>query len=197
MTYMNKSVSIILFVLLITSCNAFTLSAITPIFKTALLGVDDIEIDQEYIDRMNYSFLKVNVGRTGVAIFVLSSIEDKRYVWIGEAQEKIVTQNGKIVELSGLDKGNFKVYSSYSLNPILNIGNVHEYITELDKPRAYLNVSSKFIYSEDGVISEDVIYETVGWKFQNIYKMKNDQIYYSEQKVSKDLPKLKISYYIK
>lgn len=194
---MNKSVAMILCILLIASCNAFTLSAITPLFKTALLGVDDIEIDQDFIDSMKYSFLKVNVGRTGVAIFVLSNIEDDRYVWIGEAQEKIVTMNGKIVELSGLDKGNFKVFSSNSLNPILNIGNAHEYIIELDKPRAYLNVYSKFSYSEDGVISEDVIYDSVGWRFQNKYQMINGNVYYSEQKVSKDLPKLKISYYFK
>ena len=69
MTYMiNKLVVYFCILLLCSSCNYISYSQIAPMVKTAVFGVDDIVIDDEYLKNKEYSFAKIKIGKSGIAI---------------------------------------------------------------------------------------------------------------------------------
>ena len=102
MIYMTKNFSISICILLFcSSCNYVSYSQIVPMARTAVFGVPDVIIDEQYIENKEFSFAKVKIGKTGIAIMTLSQINDNVYSWISSSGEKLNTLNGKVISISG------------------------------------------------------------------------------------------------
>ena len=98
-------ISLVLLSLLINSCASFDPSIDLGYFRYWKEGFagNSIDVDEKYINSMDYSFIKVKQGRNE-AIFVLSTIDENGYEnWIGLDNNRIVTFNGLIIRTSGLD----------------------------------------------------------------------------------------------
>ena len=67
----NKSL-LFLIIASLTSCNYISYSQLVPMIRTATVGVPDVIIDDVYISAKEYSFAKVKIGRSGIAIMTLS-----------------------------------------------------------------------------------------------------------------------------
>jgi len=198
MIYTNK---IILFFMLLflSGCNVFTFAPLFPVFKNAILGVEDPEITDEYIASREYSFIKVKIGRSSIAFFVLLKIdEENNFHWINADQEKIITNHGKIIEISGLSQGNFR-YSSLDKGAFPDWHDEASliYLAEFLDPRAFFNFESSITQDSSSTLLEYVNVKSLRWNFTNRYDYKDGLAYYSEQRVHPHLPKLTISYYYK
>ena len=86
------------------SCSTFSLSQYTNIYSVAKDTVFDanvLEVSAQEYDAFNYSFAKVKIGRSGIAIMTLAGIENDIFTWISSSGEKLQTVNGKIIKISG------------------------------------------------------------------------------------------------
>ena len=199
MIFTNKFL-LFLTLLLLSGCNVFTYTPLFPVFKNAIFGVEDFEITDEYIASREYSFMKVKIGRSSIAIFVLLKIdEDNNFHWVNADQETIVTNQGKIIEIFGLLKGNFK-YSSIDKRAFPDWDDQASliYLAEFVDPRAFFTFESLIEnqYSNSTIL-EHVNVKSLKWEFTNRYEYKKGLAYYSEQRVHPHLPKLTINYYYK
>ena len=69
-----------------------------------------ILVDQSFIDKQDYSFIKVSNSKND-AVFILSNIDQFGvYEWIGSNYESIKTKDGLIIETKGL-QSDIKFYS--------------------------------------------------------------------------------------
>ena len=71
---MIRAILIIIFCL--SSCAYVEYGRLPSTIKTALIGVDDFIIDEEYFNSMEYSFIKVKTGKSGIFSFCFS-----KYCW--------------------------------------------------------------------------------------------------------------------
>ena len=60
--------------------------------RTATFGVPDVIIDDAYISAKEYSFAKVKIGRSGIAIMTLAGIENDIFTWISSSGERSYKQ---------------------------------------------------------------------------------------------------------
>lgn len=77
---MIRAILIIIFCL--SSCAYVEYGRLPSTIKTALIGVDDFIIDEEYFNSMEYSFIKVKTGKSGISVFVLANVVGKKYKWV-------------------------------------------------------------------------------------------------------------------
>lgn len=189
--------------LLCTSCNYISYSQIAPMVKTAILGVDDIVIDEEYINNKEYSFAKVKIGKSGIAIMTLSQINDGIYSWISSSGEKLNTFNGKVVSISGsLFDMKIYNYSNFALDNNFAVSLNAQMI--LESPKAFIDhfSSTKFITSTDeGLIyyEEAIVTKGFKWNFTNSYWVDpvTKRVTRTLQYVHPKQPQLEISFFYK
>ena len=188
--------------ILLTNCSVISYSEVIPLIKFAVLGADDVPITQEYIDSKKYSFAKVRIGRSAIAIFSLISIDsDDLYTWISGEGEILNTYKGKIIKLSNslyeiefLDYGQFDIKSSagpYELQYDLFLYNPMAFISQ----NAVIEIQSS---TNNQVIYESI--ETIGfkWTFQNSYTVHEDgQVLHSRQTIHPKIPEIDIYFYYK
>ena len=198
MTYMNRPFFLIL-LLLLTGCNVFTFAPLIPVFKNAVFGVEDYTVTDEFIASREYSFIKVKIGRSAIALFVLLSIdEDDNYYWTNSSGEKIITNNGKVIEITGLVQGNFKYTGLNKTNfPKWQDLNNFLYLAEYYDPKAFFNIEASLIRNKENTIIESIYVKDLNWKFKNRYIYEDGLAKYSEQIVHPHLSKLTIEYYYK
>ena len=205
MTFMTKNSIIVLTLIFLSSCNYLSYADIVPLAKTAVFGVEDIKIDDNFLSQQKYSFIKVNVGRTGVAILTLSSIKDGVYTWVSATGEKLHTYNGKIIKSFNINHDtHFITFSEFSFNE--NLKNTeYDYNIRLFNPNTLVTqeatLQSIDLSSSKG---EDMYYEefvsTRGfkWRFVNKYWLNNDgYVTRSIQHLHPKLPKYEIHFYYK
>ena len=101
MTYINKKVFLILF--LLNSCAHLEYREIYDLAKNSIVGIEDLKIDSEFLENRQSSFIKIKLGRTRIAIFSLSSYSGDIFTWVGANNEKIITKNGRIIATNELD----------------------------------------------------------------------------------------------
>lgn len=199
MIYMIKRLSLI-YIFFISSCNVFTFTPLIPVFKTAIFGVEDFEITDEFLATREYSFIKVKIGRSAIALFVLFKIdEENNFYWVNSTGEKIVTNNGKIIEISGLIKGNFK-YTGLAKRSFPDWKETENflYLAEFFDPRAYFSFESALEFDDiNSVLKEKVFVKDLNWRFDNYYEYKGDLTVHSKQTVHPQLPILTIDYFYK
>lgn len=207
MTYMTKNFWII-FLLSISSCAQISYSDAIPLLRTALIGAQDIEVDSSFIESREYSFAKVRLGRSAIAIMTLSTInKDNIYKWVNASGESIYTFNGKIIKSEGIvyDMEIFN-YDGFNMPDLKNLELItNSYDMMLLNPRGFVSQLSTIKYDES-IIGESLIRytETVSsdgfkWNFKNVYYVDVDtnRVVKSEQFIHPKYPKVEISYYYK
>ena len=172
-------ISIIIISIILSSCSYINYGQLPQLIKTTIVGVD-ISIDKGFYDSQEYSFLKINLGKSVVAIMVLSQVDDDLYTWISESNERIITQNGRIIETSGLAH-DMKILTPNALNPIYERKD-SEILLHLKSPEAIiqqrysvtsLNLDRDYEHLiEDAYLTlyqETIHTDVLNWNIENKY----------------------------
>ena len=204
MIYMTKNFSISICILLFcSSCNYVSYSQIVPMARTAVFGVPDVIIDEQYIENKEFSFAKVKIGKTGIAIMTLSQINDNVYSWISSSGEKLNTLNGKVISISGssFDMKLFN-HANFELN--------NEFPVYLDaqmmlqSPRAfieYFSKTQKLNFDDNDLFYYEEVVAVKGfkWNFINRYWVDplTKRVTRTLQTIHPKQPEIEITYYYK
>ena len=196
-----------LILLLISSCSFIEVQDIPAYSKLLIFGAPDIEISNEYYLEMPFSFAKVKLGRSGVAILSLTSIDKGTYSWIGEDGTRIYTRNGKIIQTFGLDHNvshltewNYPFTRSYfKATSEIQLGN----------PPALLSQQSTLTFSHEELIGLEKEYQAkvfieafssnrFKWSDENIYWVsERGKVIRSIQRIHPNLEDIEITFYYK
>ncbi|MDC0512700.1 YjbF family lipoprotein [Gammaproteobacteria bacterium] len=178
------------------------------LIKTSIVGVD-LSIDKGFYDSQEYSFMKINLGKSVVAIMVLSQVDDDIYTWVSESNERIITQNGRIIETSGLAY-DMKILTPNALNPIYErkdseillhfkspeaIVQQRYSVTSFNQDTGYTHlIEDAFLILYHETIHTDVL----TWNIENKYWLdKNNRVLKSEQLIHPKMPLVLLEFYYK
>ena len=165
---------------------------------------NEILVDQSFIDKQDYSFIKVS-NKKNDAIFILSNIDQFGvYEWIGSNYETIKTKDGLIVETKGL-RSDIKFYS-YDISILEKTSSFDSHIDLYNPDLIFANITlrrnSKTSYrnsngNEMNVFQYTRIVPEIGWKAKESYTFKDGVIYKSIQQINPMLDSLEINFYFK
>ena len=163
-----------------------------------------ILVDQSFIEKQEYSFIKVSNSKTD-AVFVLSNIDQFGvYEWIGSNYESIKTKDGLIIETKGL-RSDIKFYS-YDISilgkALIFSSQIDLYDPDLIFADIILRKNSSTTYknskgNEMNVFQYTRIVPEIGWKAKESYTFKDGVIYKSIQQLNPMLDPLEIKFYFK
>jgi hypothetical protein len=163
-----------------------------------------ILVDQSFIEKQEYSFIKVSNSKTD-AVFVLSNIDQFGvYEWIGSNYESIKTKDGLIIETKGL-QSDIKFYS-YDISilgqALIFSSQIDLYDPDLIFADITLRKNSSTTYknskgNEMNVFQYTRIVPEIGWKAKESYTFKDGVIYKSIQQINPMLDPLEINFYFK
>lgn len=205
MTKTSKN-SLVFIGLLISSCTSFTPSidlGYFRYFKEGFAG-NSIDVDDKYINTMDYSFIKIKQGRNE-AIFVLSTIDENGYEnWIGLDNNRIVTFNGLIIRTSGLGTDfNFEEFISNEWSINFRDGEKYSGSISLSSPRLY-RTNATFQHIKSHVTKDcDLLhtfsrnYKDIGFKSSDTFCFLKGEIKSSSQRLSPFSKTLEINFYYK
>jgi len=197
--------------IMLSSCAYVQYQNLPSVFKELAFGVDDIVISRDFYASQPYSFAKVNIGKSGVSIFVLSKVNaDNEFTWISADNERLITKNGRIIALYSEKQFSFnyinkRVFSDFGSK------NKLEYLLELEHPpaifsqEASLEIGSTWdeIKRFDESIKTKLVLEAVAtqklrWNYINQYWYDADgRIVQSSQLLHPNLQRIRIEYYFK
>jgi len=163
-----------------------------------------ILIDGSFIDKQDYSFIKVSNSKND-AVFILSNIDQFGvYEWIGSNYESIKTKDGLIIETKGL-RSDIKFYS-YDISILEKALNFNSQIDLYNPDLIFANITlrrnSSTTYknskgNEMNVFQYTRIVPEIGWKAKESYTFKDGVIYKSIQQINPMLDPLEINFYFK
>jgi len=163
-----------------------------------------ILVDQSFIEKQDYSFIKVS-NKKNDAIFILSDIDEFGvYKWIGSNYETIKTKDGLIVETKGL-RSDIKFYS-YDISILDTPSSFDSQIDLYNPDLVFSNITlrrdSKSSYrnskgNEMNVFQYTRIVPEIGWKAKESYTFKDGVIYKSTQQINPMLKPLEIEFYFR
>ena len=187
---MNRYIILALF---LQSCAVIQPSEAPKILKTLIWGADKIDVSKSFYDEMEYSFANVRIGRLASAILVLSSVDNDVYTWLGPNNERIITQDGKVIYTSGLQHNiNYLEFTS-----IDNYVHKSSYMLELLDPSAIIEVELEYLISKSKVI-ENFYSPVLDWRGENLYFInESGKTYKSIQYYHPMAPKITIDFYFK
>ena len=163
-----------------------------------------ILVDQPFIDKQDYSFIKVS-NKKNDAIFILSNIDQFGvYEWIGSNYEIIKTKDGLIIETKGL-RSDIKFYSydisilekSLSFNSQIDLYNPDLIFANITLRRNTKTTYKNSQGNEMNVFQYTRIVPEIGWKAKESYTFKDGVIYKSIQQINPMLDSLEINFYFK
>jgi hypothetical protein len=202
MIKLAKTISIIFF---ISSCSSVSYSELVPLIRTAVIGSPDIEISKDYVDKKEYSFARMRLGRSATAILTLSRIENNIFTWVSGNNEKIYTYNGKVIKVEGLAH-NFESYN-FKLFDLQILLNREIYSHQVDifftNPDAFVsqNVSLQVQKLDSNIVKiiENTNTDGFRWSVTNEYWIDSHSKLpvKSHQYIHPHLPMIKIDYYFK
>ena len=198
--------SLVLISLLISSCASYAPSIDLGYFRYWYEGFagNSLDVNDEYINSMDYSFIKVKQGRNE-AIFVLSTINENGHeVWVGLDNSRIITFNGLIVRTSGLDPDfNFEGFTSNEWSISFLDGEKYSGNISLSSPRLY-RASATFQHTESQVTKDcDLLhtfsrnYPGVGFNSSDTYCFLKGVLKSSSQRLSPFSKPLELNFYYK
>lgn len=192
---MIKKVLLTIFV--VNSCSFISYTEILPVIRSVVIGAEDIEINQSYIDSKEYSFAKIKIGRSSIAILSLAYIKDGVFEWVSSSNERIFTFNGKIIKTIGLPH-NIDILDTYTRQGFSS----QTVLVALDNPNAtvsqFLTYQSTVTEGNVNVV-EQVIFNELNLDVTNTYIIdeSNGRPISSTQKIHPHLPKISINFYYK
>jgi len=178
-------------IFLLSSCAFVEYNQLPALTYRAIVGADDIEIDEDFLAQQKFSFVKVRMGKQSIATMTLANITGDAYRWVSESGEIIVTNKGRIIETIGLPYDNKQI----SYTPLSN--NKVESFVYLANPEAIIN---KLISIDKDVdnkfVEEKFLVKKIKWKGRNIYEY-NDRnlIVYTKQSIHPRLPDIEMIFY--
>lgn len=184
--------------LMLSSCSYISYSDTLPLIKTALVGVDDIEITDEFIAQREYSFAKFKMGRSGIAILTLAYVNDGIYEWVSSTNEKVFTYNGKIIKTEGLINNINILNINDLIESSFGTKKQYSFLVNLTNPGAIVEHNSQFIFHSNLII-ESVSIPSLNKNFENFYYINNSngKIVRTIQSIHPRLPKIEIDFYYK
>jgi len=188
----------ILVCFMINACSYISYSDAIPLIKNAVIGVEDIEINKEFIDQKEFSFAKFKMGRSGIAILTLAYINNGIYEWVSATNEKIYTFNGKIIKTEGL-VNNINILNIQDLleSSSLEKANLN-ILVNLTNPSAVVEHTLQYTLT-DRAILEKVTIPSLNKNFVNYYYFNelNGRIVRTSQYIHPRLPRIDIDFYYK
>ena len=188
---------VLLTVFVVNSCSFISYTEVLPAIRSVVIGAEDFEINQSYIDSKEYSFAKIKMGRSSIAILSLAYIKDGVFEWVSSSNERIFTFNGKIIKTTGLPH-NIDILDTYTRQGFSS----QTVLVALDNPNA--TVSQFLTYQStvtEGNVSvvEQVIFNELNLDVTNTYIIdeSNGRPISSTQKIHPHLPKISINFYYK
>ena len=163
-----------------------------------------ILVDQSFIERQDYSFIKVSNSKND-AVFILSNIDEFGvYEWIGSNYESIKTKDGLIIETRGL-KSDIKFYSyetsilenASSFNSQIDLYNPDLIFADIAIRRNSFTTFKNSNGNEMNVFQYTRTVPEIGWKAKESYTFKDGVIYESVQQINPMLDPLEINFYFK
>ena len=216
---MIKIIGALIIISILHGCSSISYSQVIPLAKTAIIGVDDIELTNEFIESKQYSFAKVKVGRSAVAIMSLATIQNGLFKWLSGTGEVIYTYNGKVIKTEGLIYNTHLFsHSNFSLNKSKE--SLFSFDLQLDQPEAFLSQKSCVSFNPKPsnfrsllnsfytpkVANNSLLYfeesiktENLRWNFTNKYWVdpSSQLVMKSVQSIHPNLPVLEIEFIYK
>ena len=192
---MIKKVLLTIFV--VNSCSFISYTEILPVIRSVVIGAEDIEINQSYIDSKEYSFAKIKIGRSSIAILSLAYIKDGVFEWVSSSNERIFTFNGKIIKTIGLPH-NIDILDTYARQGFSS----QTVLVVLDNPNATVSQSLAYqstVIEGQVIVEEQVIFNELNLDVTNTYIIDefDGRPVSSIQKVHPYLPEISLDFYYK
>lgn len=194
----------------ISSCSYIDYGQLPATIKDSIYG-RDIVIDDEFYNVQKYSFAKIRIGKSIVAIAVLASASKEKYIWISQDGARIHTNNGRITKTVGLqyDVSTLDGSQNIKLTSFINYDQSKKYsrntLLELTNPHAI--ISQQFILTEEGIDSKyfnSMLYAEyftsgkLAFSGTNYYWVDpKGRVIKTEQFIHPNLPKVVIEFYFK
>ena len=184
--------------LFVSNCAYISYNQVIPLARNAILGVEKIKVDENLIESIEYSFARVNLGRSASVIMILEKIDsNNNYHWISSDSEKLITSNGKIIKTRDL------IYNFEAINYSFNLENSDGYYDVMFyDPKAF--IEQRFEIKEEEsegnlkMYTETIFNIPLKTSWKNIYKVNDlNFVIYSKQRIHPNLPEIEMDIYYK
>lgn len=196
--------------LVISSCSYIDYGQLPATIKDSIYG-QDIVIDDEFYNAQKYSFAKIKIGKSIVAIAVLASASEEKYLWISQDGARIYTNNGRITKTVGLnhDISILDGSQNIKLTSFINhdSGNLYRRNTLLELSNPHAIIAQEFTLTEEGIDDEyfnSMLYKEeftsgkLAFSGSNYYWVDpKARVIKTEQFIHPNLPKVVIEFYFK
>ena len=197
MIFMIK-IFIISLCLFVSNCAYISYNQVIPLARNAILGVEKIKVDENLIQSTEYSFARVNLGRSASVIMILEKIDsNNNYHWISSDSEKLITSNGKIIKTRDL------IYNFEAINYSFNLENSDGYYDVMFyDPKAFIEQRFEIKEQESEgnlkMYTETIFNTPLKTSWKNIYKVNDlNFVIYSKQRIHPNLPEIEMDIYYK
>jgi len=206
---MTRNLVFLLFFL--SSCAYVQYQNLPSVASKLIFGAENFIVDKNFYDSQPFSFAKVEVGRSGVSIFVLSKINSNdEFIWVSADNERLITKNGRIIALYSDRQFSFN-YLNRGVFDNFPMENTREYLLQLEYPDAiFEQVASIEVLSHseavsrfDGFINtklfiEEIKTQKLKWNYVNKYWQDNsNRVIKSTQTLHPNLQRISVNYYYK
>lgn len=141
MIFMTKF-RILILTLLISSCSNFPLYNYGyNVVKENYLSLDSVVVDEEYVKKAKYAFIRVRFGSSRSALLTLLRSKDGVLEWISADDIRLYTYNGKIVKTFGLPN-DIEILNFRENYASLKSQKESSYITNFYEPKLLEQVTS-------------------------------------------------------
>ena len=184
--------------LFVSNCAYISYNQVIPLARNAILGVEKIKVDENLIQSTEYSFARVNLGRSASVIMILEKIDsNNNYHWISSDSEKLITSNGKIIKTRDL------IYNFEAINYSFNLENSDGYYDVMFyDPKAFIEQRFEIKEQESEgnlkMYTETIFNIPLKTSWKNIYKVNDlNFVIYSKQRIHPNLPEIEMDIYYK
>jgi len=184
--------------LFVSNCAYISYNQVIPLARNAILGVEKIKVDENLIESTEYSFARVNLGRSASVIMILEKIDsNNNYHWISSDSEKLITSNGKIIKTRDL------IYNFEAINYSFNLENSDGYYDVMFyDPKAFIEQRFEIKEQESEgnlkMYTETIFNIPLKTSWKNIYKVNDlNFVIYSKQRIHPNLPEIEMDIYYK
>ena len=203
---MNKYL-LISFIFFIKSCSQIGYLQEYQESAKLLIGYDSISITNEEFNKRQYSFVKVNIGRSQGIIMSLINFNSQKQLstWYSNDSSYIVTDRiGRIVEIKGLDysvKVRERSLDNNSESIIIDFPSEESFGLKVNQISKKNNRNRNFYYLGNKINTNIVVrrmyVNDLKWGYKVKTRFYEGMLIESKQKVHPYLPEIRIEFYFK